>query len=340
MVHHQIDPFYTSLMTQKCMDDYSTVDLIIDNQKTIFNPKKYSYEPPRQVDDIHAQSVHQGKDSRLRQTYGTTQSIKIPSWLYQKHEIIPDLIRELQFCYTIMPCHGTLEDHVNLFLKAIWGPSTIVPGTKEHESFNTIRQLVTRYIRGRDCDHTGLEMKLMKLVLHRDMIIRNERRKWRAENKDAVMWSICEGGGTSYVSDQASKLLNPNKKMESRNRDADEVIYRLGWEKNPGNWGSVRYKPHEPLHTQVLRLMSEQYGEKGGKEATNGNKGELVQKEKEKENTEVVKRVQTVFEVKLLHGADKVGDGEEENKAKKEGKGKSVTRRIGVGILRFMKIKK
>ncbi|KAF3126238.1 hypothetical protein TWF703_010496 [Orbilia oligospora] len=300
-------------MTQKCMDDYSTVDLIIDNQKTIFNPKKYSYEPPRQVDDIHVQSVHQGQDSRLRQTYGTTQTIKIPSWLYQKHEIIPDLIRELQFCYTIMPCHGTLEDHVNLFLKAIWGPSTIVP---------------------------GLEMKLMKLVLHRDMVIRNERRKWRGENRDAVMWSICEDGGTSYVSDQAAKLLNPNKRVESRKRDADEVLYRLGWEKTPGNWGSVRYKAHEPLHTQVLRLMSEQHGEKGGKGATNRNKGELVRKEKEKENTEVVKRVQTVFEVKLLHGADKVEDGEEESKAKKEGKGKSVTRRIGVGILRFMKIKK
>ncbi|KAF3266336.1 hypothetical protein TWF128_010752 [Orbilia oligospora] len=251
-----------------------------------------------------------------------------------------DLIRELQFCYAIMPCHGTLEDHVNLFLKAIWGPSTIVPGTKENESFNTIRQLVTRYIRGRDCDHTGLEMKLMKLVLHRDMVIRNERRKWRGENRDAVMRSICEDGGTSYVSDQAAKLLNPNKRVESRKRDADEVLYRLGWEKKPGNWGSVRYKAHEPLHTQVLRLMSEQHGEKGGKGATNRNKGELVQKGKEKENTEVVKRVQTVFEVKLLHGADKVEDGEEESKAKKEGKGKSVTRRIGVGILRFMKIKK
>ncbi|KAK6513612.1 hypothetical protein TWF506_008049 [Arthrobotrys conoides] len=354
MEYHQIDPFYTSLMTQKCMKDYSTVDLILDNQKTIFNPKRYSYEPPRQIDHIHVQAVTHGIDIGLRPPRGkfVFDTIKIPSWLYLKHEIIPDLMRHLGFCYrSNRDCHGTLDDHVNILLKTIWGPSTIVPGTKQHQTFDEIRKLLTIYIQGAGgFDNTGVEMKLMKMVLKHDMVVRHERKKWREENKDAVMWSICEDGGTSYVSDQAAKLLNPDKKGESRKRDADETLRKLGWEKKDRRWETVFGKDHQPLQFQILKLMVAEHELDKAKQKGNREGGYLQreakkqkEKEKEKENVEVPREVRTVFHVRRLIEAPKAGEEEntveEDNKGRKE-KGKSVTRRIGVGILRFMKIRK
>ncbi|KAK6339938.1 hypothetical protein TWF718_009327 [Orbilia javanica] len=348
MVYHQIDPYYLSLLDRKCMGDYPVVDLIINRTKTIFYPMKYSYIPPRQLDDIHVQTVTHGM-AGLGPADGMPVTATIPSWLYLKHEIIPDLIRQLRLCYRhreAYKCHGTLNDHVNLLMKTIWGPSSIVPHTREYASYQPIREIVARHLREeKDFFTPGIETLLMKLVLRHDVMITARRKKWRDENPDAVLRSIREDGGTGHVTDQATKLLDPEKNAESRKRSAEEVLYRLGWEKERNDWEDVFPKMNKILETQIAEV-------KGRQRDIRAKESEKEEERKEDGDVELVHESPQVRSVPkrleppppppsppIVNAPSQI-DEPKDAKAKKEEKGRSVTKRIGGGILRFMKIKK
>ncbi|KAK6523375.1 hypothetical protein TWF281_001355 [Arthrobotrys megalospora] len=329
MTYHQIDPFYMALMAEKCMKDHEIIKFIVDRTTAFLCLRKYSPDHPRQIDDIHVQYV--AYDSRTE---------AIPSWLYLKHEILPDVARRVRECYQRNDdCHGTMEDHINLIMKTIWGTKSIVPSPEENYVVDQFREILVDYIK-RDSPYKlpVFEKELGRLMLSHDLRVMDERSEWRQENADIMIQSMIGDGGTFYIRDQARKLLNPEKKTRSRKTNADELLYKLGWEKDTCKWSYHTVKANSALDMEFSKwklggVEEEDEGEEAPDTAT--------------ETKEVVKCDPSTMSysefVKIRYGID-LGVSmrlvEENTEKKKDEKGKSVAKRIGVGILRFMKIKK
>ncbi|KAK6499129.1 hypothetical protein TWF481_011700 [Arthrobotrys musiformis] len=338
MKRHQIDPYYIALLAEKCLKDYDMINFIIDRGSTVFGTRKYSYEPSRQIDDIHVSMLKVGVPSKgIIGDYSV--SATIPSWLYAKYELIPDILRQLRICYTEnKDCHGTLEDHIDLFMKKILGPASIVPTTDEDLLW--VRGLSSIYIRQTETHLLPLgESGVMRVLLKKDLEVTEGRRKWRAEHKDTMLESIQEDGGTAYVSRQASKLLGSRRNgPESRKRDAEETLYGLGWRKRDMNWRKVYFKVNEALERDIAAWK--------GKTENEGDTAHEGEKEKEDISSETTSTQQeNIAATKAPEAQPAVGtkgrsDDIMKSVERAEKKRKSIPRRIGGGILRFMKIKK
>ncbi|KAK6352116.1 hypothetical protein TWF730_008947 [Orbilia blumenaviensis] len=362
MEYHQIDPFYPALMTENCMraEDYEIVDFIVESKGVFGARRTYSHEPARQIDDIHVQVVK----------YANCEAT-LPTWLYLKHEMFPDMCRKLRDCYQDKKnnCHGTMDDHINLIMKTLWGPGSIVKDSERYRALKTFRGTLYRLFDLNPTMPHGvpvLESHLGQIMVRHDVETVRQRQKWRAENMQSVLQSMIGDGSNAYVHDQAKKLLYPGREGGPRKREADELLYQLGWQRRERL--ALSTFPKENL--ELMKGFAE------WKEARAARENEMEEEEDQEEEQDINGIEQAVVlrlengnaddysnataEQKENHALERYGiqyqlyrqvleeafeelglnDKDEKAEVKKEGKLKSATKRFGTGILRFMKIKK
>ncbi|KAF3911907.1 hypothetical protein ABW21_db0205464 [Orbilia brochopaga] len=202
---YRVNEDYFGFFSKHCIKDQPLLLSLLDED--------YDTDIPHALEDIELEAVSYSGEKTF-----------IPSWMAEKHRIIPDLCREARHCFLRNKhCHASHNDHADLIMNMVWGHSHFLCRGADREAFQAIHAEIRAFIAERN--HSKLSAQgenLGKAMLEYDQKLMEDRKNERVQHFKAIdeeepqPYGKYDGGATraKYVAVMVSGLLGVSVERE------------------------------------------------------------------------------------------------------------------------------